>query len=426
MQAVRISDDGQHAAAIERDAGAGVRLWSLQRLGLAYRSQTLGDEKSYLYALAFDPENRLVTTDNRGQVQAWNVSSAIETSCPGNTTPGKELELCIEPTDGRGPRLVGAGGEGVSIRSVGAGDGLLVLATADHVPRILDLAETSFEKLTDPRLKLKHTKGRWAASLRPNNPQLKSRLDVATGDAAGRLILWDVERVSDRLKTRAATALDLGSKAIEELAFHPQGRWLAAVTVDGWLHLVDLGAETDGGGAAEPGVLAATKVASGRANAVDFDPVGKHLAVAGTGLSWWHFDDDADSPLTSHEDPKEHPVPGAVGPFEAIACIPGDAGTVATTAAGSVLLWTLEEQGWPVELHGEGSWLVSLVGSDDGRFMAAVAGDGRFMVWDIKVERYVCRLALRNLTADEGKRNAGGIEHQEICQGLPTDAELAR
>ncbi len=100
--------------------------------------------------------------------------------------------------------------------------------------------------------------------------------------------------------------------------------------------------------------------------------------------------------------------------------MPGGGDTLAATSGGSVLFWKLEEKGWPIELRGAGSELLSIAFSLDGSLLAAGDGAGGFTIWDMDISRYVCPLTMRNLTPEEWELNAGGIVPRQICEGLPS------
>jgi WD40 repeat protein len=331
------------------------------------------------------------------------------------------MGLCVETDGTLETRLPGE----VSIRSLDASDDLLVLGTSDFVPRVLKAVQAG-PPLPLRDLDVRHTAGLRSAALRPRNPKLQMRYDVATGDEAGALLLWDVEYQPDGTLAVGEPAAELrfAGEPVRSLVFHAGGRWLAAAT-DGGLQLVDMEGQTcvdrEVQQRVEPGspCLASQPVASSdELNAVAFSPEGNRLAAAGAGVSLWRFDASSETPLERDA----NRLFGATGPVQAIAFHPGPSQILAASEGSSVLLWSLDPElnPRPTRLRSEGTDLYSLAFNADGRLLAAGDGRGRFMVWDLEPARYACRLALRNLTQQEWRDlGLGHLKWRRICEDLP-------
>lgn len=414
---VAVTADGRHVAAIQ---ARGARLWHLERLAVGHRTRKWVDV-GFLYALAFDSRNRLITTDNRGRVQSWRAELTAAGTCGEGGAPEESpMQLCVEEDGYVAARLSASDGSRVGILSLDLADELLVLGTADRDPRLLDLAHPDAEpasKLLDRQSGVRHGDKISAVAVRPGNSELTAPYDVVTGDQRGTLIFWDVpRRESGPAAVESAFAVELASGPITGLAFHPEGRWLAAASFGGQLELFDM-AGASCAAAEAPATdrrpcRAVSRTTPGEIRALAFSSAGNRLAVAGDTLSWWQLDADSEQPLPGDA----QTVPGAVGPILAVAFIPGEGEILATTSGGSVQFWTLEESGWPIVLRGAGSELLSIAISPDGGLLAAGDGTGRFTVWDMDVSKYVCPLTMRDLTRTEWALNASRMEPRPICE----------
>lgn len=89
--------------------------------------------------------------------------------------------------------------------------------------------------------------------------------------------------------------------------------------------------------------------------------------------------------------------------------------SLATAGAAAVQVWSLDKRNAPLWLRGRGAKIYSLAISMDG-FLAAGDEKGRFMVWDLHPEKYVCGLLLDRDRTDTEWRELVGLEEQvPIC-----------
>ncbi len=300
-------------------------------------------------------------------------------------------------------------------------DDLALLATGDFVPRLVQLGSKSRAlRLTDS--KVAHGANLWATAFLPDNGQLQARFDAVTADDAGSLIFWDIKVVRKGVFLDSpAHSLSVGTSRISDVAYHPKGCWLGAVSRDGDASLVRTG--TAGCDAVDKPEL--HSILAGPAsfdtekvplNAIAFSPDGKRLLIGGDAglLYWMEFrPDDASSPVGDAQ-----LLRGATGPVRNVSFFPNSSDTVAVTAGNVVKLWDLNHGGGPVDLNSEGADLHSLSISADGALIAAGDGRGRVMVWNRRAADEVCQFVYRNLTAQEWQDYVGKIDPNDICPDL--------
>jgi WD40 repeat protein len=286
VTALALSPEGDVLAAA--DAANAVHVWAVpaNRELRVFREHT-----AEVRTLAFRRDGRLLAsggTDRAVRVvtsDAWQVTRDQEQAAPSRTT--EEARLVPRPSSAVTPHLsllrtgggtalgVGHGGAGPLVHLEGAGvldavvcspDGRTIAGSAGDVPLRLWDARTG---------KLRHTLQGQAAPITalafmPDSARL------ASGSPRGTDIwLWDVPTGEPALLIPEA----VDGCSVEALAFHPQGRLLAAGGVD-WL-------ATGGsdGAVCVWDVEARTLLVSldGGAVALAFHPAGTRLAVAGLG-----------------------------------------------------------------------------------------------------------------------------------------------
>ncbi|QDV38998.1 WD40 repeat domain-containing serine/threonine protein kinase [Tautonia plasticadhaerens] len=376
VQDVAFSPDGRLLASCAEDHL--VKLWDVET---AREVETLRGHPGFVLGVAFDPGgNRLVSGDVRGSVKLWDVE------------PGKPLRL---ETDGwarrlafhpDGKRLVTAAAQysqehapqlwdldtgrlvhsfpgherGSLSVALSSGDGaLLASGGADYVARIWDLE-------TGRQLPVLDHGGQYFIFDVTFHPRDRTRIAAASGD--GTVHLWTIDP-SGRTPPEATLVARLGVQ-IQALAFRPPlGRYLAAGTEDGVVHVLDLEEREEvfavpGLGewvidlAYSPdGVLLAT------ANkASDFEPGSATLLDAETGRVL-----------------KTLPHPATV---RGVAFHPD--GTRLATACDdrTVKLWDLATWQDVLTLRGHKAGVLSVAFDPEGRRLASGSIDHTVLVWD--------------------------------------------
>ena len=377
VQDVAFSPDGRLLASCSEDHL--VKLWDVET---AREVETLRGHPGFVLGVAFDPGgNRLASGDVRGSVKLWDVE------------PGKPLRL---ETDGwarrlafhpDGKRLVTAAAQysqehapqlwdldtgrllrpfpgheygSLSVALGGRDRTLLASGGADRVARIWDL-ETGRQLPV-----LDHGGGYFIfdVAFHPRDP---NRVAVASGD--GTVYLWTIDP-SGRTAPEPTPVTRLGIQ-IQALAFRPPlGRYLAAGTEDGAVHILDLEEREEelpvpGLGewvidlAYSPdGSLLATANKAG-----DFEPGSATLLDAETGRVL-----------------KTLPHPATV---RGVAFHPD--GTRLATACDdrTVKLWDLATWQDVLTLRGHNAGVLSVAFDPDGRRLASGSIDQTVLVWDI-------------------------------------------
>ena len=433
-------------AVVGLDSGAGLRIWDI---GFQFKNYLSEDwaGTGYSYALTFHPVFGLITTSNRGKIRTWHIEGAplsADTGDYAKDLAGKERPL--------------------SIRAMDVKDSLMVLGLGDNTAQLLDLANPAFgHTLAGEDGKPVHTAGLWSVRFRPGNGRFGTRFDLATGDYAGKVAFWDLVDNPGGGTTGAVSGSCQFQGRIGELSFHPRGRWLIAGTaIDsdrsmgepyGELHLVDMegrACKPSESVACSGGPCVAVTLGQGgkpSSNAlttltlvrgVAFSKDGTKLAVSGDYgmLRWWNFQEDVGF---TTGDPGMA-LDGARGRVNAVEFVPGDDYKLAAVGQdGFLRIWSLaeNENANPLVLKQAGTELHGLAVNQDGRYIAAGDARGRFHLWDLDVNRYICRAVLRNLTwhewllavRDDEKYQVicpNRVPNREIPAGIPPGVEIKK
>jgi WD40 repeat protein len=202
---------------------------------------------------------------------------------------------------------------------------------------------------------------------------------LAAGWGPGAITLWDVGR------GRPVRVLDSRQSSVISLSFKPDGRALAAASLDDTVKLLDL---------ATGEVLADWAGHTGKIVNVAFRPDGKVMAAQRDPdtIGFWDVERRMESPSFRPGGP-----PGEIlslafsGNGGLLAAGLGDGRVVLTTPTGDREIRVVQAQ------HGG---VVSLAVSPDGRTLAAGNRDGSLVVWDVASgsERVVMRRHERGVT----------------------------
>ncbi|MEO3809000.1 WD40 repeat domain-containing protein [Sphaerisporangium sp. B11E5] len=230
---------------------------------------------------------------------------------------------------------------------------------------------------------------------------------AANADSGGFIRLWDVgDPVRPSVPGRA---LGNGGTTIDEVAFRPDGRVLAAA--DNEVALWDVRDPAKGRRVA--------RIDRGIVNAVAFSPDGRTLAGGGgerTVLLWDVADPARPRALGT-------PLPGHTDSVGTVAFSP-DGRTLATGAADATIrLWDLTDRSRPVPLGGPLTGHTGLVHavafSPDGRTLASTSTDGTLRLWPLD-ERVsagrICAVNGNAYTRAEWRRHVGDeIPYRPPC-----------
>ncbi|NLI83490.1 MAG: hypothetical protein GX443_17690 [Deltaproteobacteria bacterium] len=390
------------------DGNAGLRLWDMAGRRKNYVTEDWAGT-AYSYAVAFHPTFGLITTSNRGEIRTWEIES------PPLAFKGNAYFKTL-------------GGEGFmhSIRALDVKGSLMAVALRNNRVQLLDLENPGYDRpLGHEDEKSPHAGGLWSVRFRPGDGPPDSRFDLASGDAMGRVVFWDLTTPSESSSmTGSVSGFCQFSGRIRALSFHPEGRWLLVGTsVEspatgtepyGEIHLLDLERKdcpspSSGSCGAGPCIAGSIRHAGGESGGVPrrvspvrsvaFSPDGTKFAAGGDHgmVRCWDF--KAGEGFRSIGGSRA--LRGAQGLVNSVLFVPvGDEKVAAVGQDGALRLWDLEESenSNPLVLRQPGTEMHALAVTPDGRYLAAGDARGRFHIWDMDTTACICRLLLRNLT----------------------------
>lgn len=441
------------------DSDRGVRIWELNRRNEGYIEKEMG-ESGYLYDLAFRSDSELITTNNQGKISLWRL---------------KRQPLRIEGEELPVPK---PGDKPPSIRAMDIHGNYLVTGWRDNKVRVQDISSgLPPQELEDPNNSIAHTEGLWSAAFRPQDPDLKKRFDLATGDANGKIVFWDLAAATDGsgLTSRVFGECQFEKRnLISALSFDPKGRLLLASTspipgIDkgepkGNLYLIDMegGCKESENSACQGGpcvVWSASKMKEEDSlppiNAAAFSADGLKFAAGGDCgmVRWWELR-KAGMP-SSLKSSTGMALDGARNKINALAFLPGSEMLATAGQDGILRIWDLRikpqvkpeetvasdsdrenlsgifasgalQEGEPLTLKQAGTELRSLaVSQDNPPLIAAGDAHGRFHIWDFDTKLYACRMVLRNLTWQEWKESVKDRStYTAACPDRPCPPDL--
>ncbi len=221
---------------------------------------------------------------------------------------------------------------------------------------------------------------------------------LASGDDDGLILLWDAV-------TGAASGNPLQGHAdsVTALAFSPDGRRLASGGRDGQIILWDM---------ADGRRLAAFPAHDTAVMTLAFSPDGSLLASGGRDnlVRLW----DAASGVSIRP-----PLAGHTHWVLSAAFSP-DGSTLATGSRdGGILLWDVGAgRALGAPLAGEGGWITALAYTADGQTLLAGSTTTVLTRWDVGTTIWAeeaCRVAGRNLSADEWAQYLPGADYRATC-----------
>jgi WD40 repeat protein len=332
---VAFSPDGDRVMTGDQQITA-VKTWDVSRSGDAEWANLPADPRD-LGGVAFTPDGRRVIASNGdGSVTLWDAET------------------------GKASRTIGrAGHSTLAVLAVDVSPDGRLIATAGSSPKVWDAA-TGEEVLT-----VRSDGGVEDVAWSPDGRFL------ATVDGVG------VTKIVDRSGREVAVLREEPGFGLSAVSFSPDGRLLATAREP-----------TD---RADPTVAAATiwdwergrvvRRIRGKAEGLDFDPTGAHIAIAGAlGLAeiW-----DVESGK------KMATLAGHTGAVNEVAFDP-DGSVIATASTdGTVRLWDPESGVQVLALRGHESAVWDLAFSPDGSKLASASPDGTVRVWALDIDELI-------------------------------------
>jgi WD40 repeat protein len=289
---------------------------------------TLRQHKDWVVSTDFSSDGKyLASIEKDGTTILWDARSGKEIRrFSGSTTPGDAFGTQRLAFDRDGTRLAIGDSNLIKIFDVDSGDLLSTLAGHEY-----DI---------------------WAVAFSPDGKHLASG-----GFNDGRVRIWD-------LSTGEALILEGHTAAIEGLAFHPNGEWLATASDDFTMKIWDT---TTGE------LLRDIADFQDVVDSVAFSPDGMRLAAASTGVEiriWDATKIEGNEILRIEEN------------VSLVAFSP-DGTQIAAASGSNVKIWDVNTGEELRTLIGHAGWVLDVVFSPDGRQLATSSFDGTTRVWSV-------------------------------------------
>ncbi len=289
---------------------------------------TLREHKDWVVSTDFSSDGKyLASIEKDGTTILWNAKSGEEIRrFPGSTKPGDAFGTQRLAFSKDGTRLAIADSNFIKIWDVTSGDLISTLTGHEH-----DV---------------------WAVAFSPDGRRLASG-----GFNDGRVRIWDIS-------TGEALILEGHTAAIEGLAFHPNGEWLATASDDFTMKIWDT---------ATGELLRDVADFQDIVASVAFSPDGTRLAAASAGVEirvWDAITVEGDEIFRIEEN---------VG----LVTFSPDGTQIAAASGSNVKIWDANTAEESRMLIGHTGWVLDVVFSPDGRQLATTSFDGTAKVWSI-------------------------------------------
>ena len=289
---------------------------------------TLREHKDWVVSTDFSSDGKyLASIEKDGTTILWDAKSGKEIRrFPGNTAPGDAFGTQRLAFNRNGTRLAIADSNLIKIFDVDSGNLLSTLAGHEY-----DV---------------------WAVAFSPDGERLASG-----GFNDGRVRIWD-------LSTGEALILEGHTAAIEGLAFHPSGDWLATASDDFTMKIWD---------ATTGELLRDVADFQDVVDSVAFSPDGTRLAATSTGVEIRMWD------ATEIEGSEIFRIEENVS----LVAFSPDGAQIATASGSNIKIWDANTAKELRTLIGHAGWVLDVVFSPDGTKLASASFDGTAKVWSL-------------------------------------------
>jgi WD40 repeat protein/tRNA A-37 threonylcarbamoyl transferase component Bud32 len=368
-EALAFSPDGKRIAAGSQELGT-VGVWDT---ATGRPAGVLQGQGFYLRDMAFDPDNRLLSSAGDGSLQSWELSRDLRTVlCRTPDTAGlllspdgrllmglrgKEVQLWDVTTGRKRADLPGAWlKEGCM--AVFSGDGRhFAYSTEDGAVHLWDVQAGA-----EARVLRGHSAHVRALAFSPDGKRLAS----GAQDPDNSVRLWSVPAGEEVAVLRGH------QNEVSTVAFSPDGKRLASCSLDKTARLWDARAGT---------LVTVLKGHTGVVRHTAFSPDGKHLATASDDETVRLWNGASGEPVAV--------LRGHTGLVWAAVFSPDGALLASSSADGTVRLWDLEQLGWNGVLRGHTKYVYDVAFSPDGTRVVSAAWDGTARLWDPNTGREV-------------------------------------
>jgi WD40 repeat protein len=381
LQDVAFSPNGKLLATIGYSDG--VRLWNVATHTEVGRP-LIGNTESFLGAVAFSPDGRLLAAGYQGQVTIWNVATGQPVGTPIDARPGAVISLAFGPGGGT---LALSNDEGFVQRwSVASHRRLNNLKTpeidANQVLFSPDGRDMAVASDTGAVYLWNLAKGRPAGTLTGDPQPVKAIAfspdgrTLATGDAQGVIRLWN-------LRTRQPIGIPfLGhSGSISGLAFSKKGSRLVSASADGTVRVWDFTRRQPLGDPLATG--------QGNVESVAFSPDGKTLATGGFNTTTRLWNVASGQATATLGTPLKPNLTLSPGPVRGLAFSPG--GGLLAAAGGTLQLWDTRTGKLAGTLDSGDSPPSAVAISPDGKLLAVTGTDGGGLTDTVRVGNLATR-----------------------------------